>query len=269
MKSNSLKISVVTICYNAAKEIENTILSVINQTYDNIEYIIIDGGSKDGTIDIIKKYSDKIDYFISEPDNGIYDAMNKGIAVASGEYINFMNAGDSFYSNTTVEEIFGKNDITADIIYGDAIFVYPHGKLLVKPRNIEVIRMRSVIFHQSSFTKAKILKDNKFDTTFKIAGDYNFFFQQYIAGRQFHYIPIPMSYFDAYGVSSTNISLKYKENVRVNGMVVDVKFKMRVCKELIKFRLKTIMHRIAPGLTNWLQFKNLSKDKRISIIEQK
>ena len=88
---NDPLISIVTVSYNAVATIEQTILSVINQTYPNIEYIIIDGGSKDGTIDIIRKYADQIAYWVSEPDEGIYDAMNKGIKIATGEWINFMN----------------------------------------------------------------------------------------------------------------------------------------------------------------------------------
>ena len=92
----SQKVTVVTVCYNAVKEIEKTIQSVIGQTYDNVEYIIVDGGSTDGTLDIIRKYSSRITRWVSEPDKGIFDAMNKSARMATGEYINFMNAGDLF-----------------------------------------------------------------------------------------------------------------------------------------------------------------------------
>ena len=105
---NSPLISVVTVSYNAVDTIERTILSVLNQTYSDIEYIIIDGGSTDGTVDLIKKYADKITYWVSEPDQGIYDAMNKGIDVATGEWINFMNSGDSFYRQDVLSSLFDK-----------------------------------------------------------------------------------------------------------------------------------------------------------------
>lgn len=114
------KISVVTVCYNAINDIEKTILSVINQTYSNIEYIIIDGGSTDGTMDIVNKYKDKIDVIVSEPDKGIYDAMNKGIDRATGDWINFMNAGDCFFNNVALENVFPRNyeSVNFDILYG-------------------------------------------------------------------------------------------------------------------------------------------------------
>lgn len=114
------KISIITVSYNSQNVIEKTILSVLGQTYKNIEYIIIDGGSTDKTTHIINKYINKIDYFISEPDKGIYDAMNKGIQVATGEWINFMNTGDCFSSNTVLDEIF-KNSIPMNktFIYSD------------------------------------------------------------------------------------------------------------------------------------------------------
>ena len=125
MKNNPL-ISVVTVSYNAVSTIEQTILSVINQTYPHIEYIIIDGGSTYGTVDIIKKYADKIAYWVSEPDKGIYDAMNKGIKVATGEWINFMNSGDCLYRNDTIEKILNKSSTTnnVSIIYGKTMKIF-------------------------------------------------------------------------------------------------------------------------------------------------
>ena len=96
------KISIITPCFNAAQYIEQTILSIVNQEYDNLEYIIIDGGSSDGTVDIIKKYQDKITYWISEPDKGQSDAINKGIAIATGEVFNWVN-GDDYLENDTLK----------------------------------------------------------------------------------------------------------------------------------------------------------------------
>jgi glycosyltransferase involved in cell wall biosynthesis len=100
-----MKISIITVCYNSAATIEKTIQSVANQTYTNIEYIIVDGNSKDGTLDIIKKQKDKITQWISEPDKGLYDAMNKGIAMATGDIVGILNSDDTFFSKTVLSEI--------------------------------------------------------------------------------------------------------------------------------------------------------------------
>ena len=116
-------ISIITVVFNGEKYLEQTIQSVINQTYDNVEYIIIDGGSTDGTVDIIKKYEGQIDYWISEEDDGIYDAMNKGINLASGEWINFMNAGDIFYDEKVLNTIYINPKLfqEIDFIYSDTV----------------------------------------------------------------------------------------------------------------------------------------------------
>src|ERR1700761_112956 len=128
------RLSIITIVYNNASDIERTILSVINQTYKNIEYIIIDGASTDGTLNIIGKYRDSISKLVSEPDKGIYDAMNKGLQQATGDYVLFMNSGDEIYAGDTVEKIFN-TEPDADIYYGETEMINADGKSLGRRRH--------------------------------------------------------------------------------------------------------------------------------------
>jgi glycosyltransferase involved in cell wall biosynthesis len=112
------KLTVITIVYNNVHDIERTVLSVLNQSYANIEYLLIDGASNDGTLEILKQYEDRIGRLVSEKDKGIYDAMNKGLSLATGDYVLFMNSGDEIYSSDTVEKIFATQP-DADIYYGE------------------------------------------------------------------------------------------------------------------------------------------------------
>lgn len=112
------KLSVITVVYNNVRDIERTLLSVLNQTYTHIEYIIIDGASTDGTLQVIERYKSQISILISEKDKGIYDAMNKGLSVATGDYVLFMNSGDEIYATDTVEQVFA-SEPDADIYYGE------------------------------------------------------------------------------------------------------------------------------------------------------
>jgi glycosyltransferase involved in cell wall biosynthesis len=119
-----MKISVITVCFNSAKTIEDTIQSVLSQDYPNVEYIIVDGGSKDATLDIVKKYSANISHFISEPDKGIYDAMNKGIALATGDVVGILNSDDVYYDSQVLSHIAKAFEVTnADAVYGDLVYV--------------------------------------------------------------------------------------------------------------------------------------------------
>lgn len=127
------KLSVITVVYNNAKDIERTMLSVLNQTYPNIEYILVDGLSTDGTLDIINKYQDKIKLF-SEKDDGIYDAMNKGLAMATGDYVLFMNSGDEIYKPGTVAKVFATAS-DADIYYGETEMMGEDGQNLGQRRH--------------------------------------------------------------------------------------------------------------------------------------
>lgn len=266
MENSKLKISVVTVSYNAADTIEETIQSVIDQIYDNIEYIIIDGGSTDGTVDIIKKYANRITYWISEPDKGIYDAMNKGIAIANGDYINFMNAGDKFVDRQILKNIFNEesNIVGSDIIYGNAIFAYPWGKILIKPRPLTDFKSFDPIFHQSSFTRLSLLKATPFDISYKIAGDYNFFYHSYIDGKKFFYLNIVISVFDAAdGISSNAISLRLYEGLKVIGEKATLKYHLKKARMIFKFEVRAFIKKISPKLSNTLQKKLLLRNSRI------
>ena len=169
----NFKISVVTVCYNAVETIEKTILSVLAQKYQNIEYIIIDGGSTDGTVNIIKKYADKLAYWVSEPDKGIYDAMNKGIAIATGDYINFMNAGDKFFSSEVIEQVCGMIH-GYGLYYGDVLMRDAQGKCVFYGGEFNRYRLTyENICHQGIFYPLATLKLNNYDLSYPILADWN------------------------------------------------------------------------------------------------
>jgi glycosyltransferase involved in cell wall biosynthesis len=195
-------ITVVTVVYNGGDTLEETILSVINQTYKNIEYIIVDGASTDNTIDIIKKHEDKIDYWISEPDEGIFYAMNKGIDLATGGWINFMNSGDTFFSREVLYDLNKFITTNIDIIYGNT---YLDGKLLYKPIN-NISNMfflkGGMVNHQAIFARKICLKNGGFNTKYKICADKDWLMLQYKNGAKSKYISLDVCNYDTHGNSS-------------------------------------------------------------------
>ncbi|MBD5256332.1 MAG: glycosyltransferase [Bacteroides sp.] len=257
------KISVVTVCYNAADTIEETMLSVLNQTYDNVEYIIIDGGSTDGTVEIIKKYADRLDYWVSEPDKGIYDAMNKGIDAATGEYINFMNAGDKFYSDNTIEKIL----FNGDIIYGNAVFKYKNFTLLYKPRPLSSFENCFPIYHQATFVKTKILRLNPFSLKYKSSSDYDLLYRLYKNKHNFNYIDEIICLFDAEnGISSTNIRLQLKESGEINGKISTMSYQVTIRLILLKLAIQKILNRVSPQIYSKLRKRSLLRNSYITQI---
>ena len=173
------RITVITVVFNDAKHVESTILSVIGQSYPNLEYIVIDGGSTDGTVDIIQNYEDKIDYWQSERDIGIYDAMNKGLGKATGRWVNFMNAGDAFYDPHTITEIFAIGDQNATIIYGGVEIVYPDLVRIQGPGVPENLWQGMQFCHQSVFIDTAYHQAHPFNILNKIAADLIFFYEAY------------------------------------------------------------------------------------------
>lgn len=189
------KVSVVTVCYNAEKFIEQAINSVLNQTYNNIEYLIIDGASKDSTVSKINKYRSKIAFFLSEPDNGMYEAMNKGIKASTGEILYFLNSDDVFYDEYVIENVvkaFKKNS-DVDLIYGPIIIKDPlTNESFMKPHDYitKSFFIYNAICQQGIFYKADVFKKcGQFDTTYRIVGDYEWVlraFYKYKVKRQYY-----------------------------------------------------------------------------------
>ena len=202
-----MKVSVITINYNNCLGLQHTIESVVNQTYKNFEYIVIDGGSTDGSIDVIKKYADRIDYWQSEPDKGIYNAMNKGVVQANGEYCIFMNAGDLFIDNNVLNEVYHQLDGT-DIVYGNTEYTTGENRESKnEPPNFRFLYVSS-FSHQSTFIRTKLLKLTPYDESLKIVADWKFFLQSLIMeNRTFKSIDVKISLYDVTGISSTNKSL--------------------------------------------------------------
>lgn len=198
-------VTIITVTYNAEKYIEQTIKSVIYQDYSNIEYIIIDGASSDGTVDIIKKYEKFITYWISEPDKGVYDAMNKGIDVATGKWINFMNAGDTFVSNFTVSTIMKKLQPTSELVYGDSFLISKTEKQYRKAKNIDNFFNGIPFCHQALFAKRAILNKYKFNTFYSIAADYDFILKAFTVKHHYQYVDIPVCNFLDDGLSQQQI----------------------------------------------------------------
>lgn len=219
MEKKTPFISVITVSYNAVATIEDTILSVINQTYPNIEYIIIDGGSTDGTVDIIEKYADRISYWVSEPDKGIYDAMNKGIKIAAGEWINFMNSGDLFYHNNVLLDLLTRiSDACANVIYGDTVVRYSWGNVKKPALDLSIISHEMPFCHQSCLINSSLMKEHLYDLRYKICADYYFFLKCYQEGVKFSYIRMVVSVYESEnGVSSTNVLTTLRELAQING----------------------------------------------------
>ena len=201
-----MKVSIITVCLNSACTIEQTIKSVLNQTYKDIEYIIVDGESTDGTQDIIKKYQKYIAKYVSEPDRGLYDAMNKGIRMSSGDVIGIINS-DDWYDLQTVEKVvrlFQEN--AADVVYGDELLIYESGveqRRVTGPITDLVCRMN--LSHPTVFVKRELYeKFGVFDRRYKIAADYDFLLRLYRKGVKMVECPEILAYFRMGGLSIKN-----------------------------------------------------------------
>ncbi len=198
------KLSIITICYNDPN-LSKTCESIINQSWQDFEWIVIDGGSNKDTLQIFEKYKNRINKFISEPDKGRYNAMNKGIKLASGEYLNFLNAGDWYFYNDVLNDIFSKNQ-ESDILYGHEVFVYKdcsQNKIEYMPEIINKdFLLKSTIRHQAAFIKKELFKKYGFyNETLQIAADFEKWLEFYHHKASFVRLAYIITNYDSYGIS--------------------------------------------------------------------
>lgn len=219
--NNQPKVSIITVCFNSAKTIRDTIESVINQTYQNIEYIIIDGGSTDGTIDIIKEYEPYIAKWVSEPDDGIYDAMNKGIKMSTGEIIGIINS-DDWYALDCISLVVHTfiAEPKPDVVHGNMVICDEDGTLLYLVKGLlnfkNNLYRRMPIFHPTMFIK-KLVYENEglYNCEYLIAGDYDFLFRIVKGNYLVKYLDKELAFMRLGGISNFNYFQLAKENFHI------------------------------------------------------
>lgn len=209
-----MKLSIVTINFNDHEGLEKTIQSVINQTYKDFEYIVIDGASTDGSVDVIKKYSDQLTHWVSEPDTGIYNAMNKGTRLTQGEYCLFLNSGDFLAADDVLENLF-MNNFTEDIVScGLILFNDKEEWLQLPPNNISLYTfINGSLPHPSTLIKREVLNNlGGYNETYRIVSDWCFFLDALIVNQcSYKVFDSVLSKFNCFGVSSTSESKRDDE----------------------------------------------------------
>lgn len=215
-----MKLSIITINYNNKIGLKRTIDSILMQTMFPFEWIIIDGGSIDGSKELIEQNSLHFSYWCSERDEGIYNAMNKGIAHANGDYCLFLNSGDELYNSEVIKNAldFLSQHKEVDFLYGDCMFIKDRIESIKKcPDNITLADLYSInICHPSTLIKSTLLKRQGYDESYRIASDYKYWLEAYMSGCSFLHVPITISRFYEDGISSTDKELLAKENYRIS-----------------------------------------------------
>ena len=203
-----IKISIITVSFNSVKTIEKTIQSVLAQNYNEKEYIIIDGASTDGTVEIIKKYENQINYWESKPDAGIFEAMNKGIDRCTGDIVAFMNSDDCYYDYDVlakVAELYEKRKF--DILCGSAALTYGNETIAIRKahKDSKRIWLENIYVHQAMFCPKKLFEEyGNFLTTYKLGGDYEWNLRIHCEGVKFEITDEVYAYYSLAGLSSTN-----------------------------------------------------------------
>lgn len=218
------KFTIITVTYNAAKVLEETIQSILSQSYKNVEYIIVDGQSKDGTLQITDKYRRWIHCLISEPDKGLYDAMNKGIQLATGDYLCFLNAGDKFHEANTLQHIVHslKENELPDVIYGETAIVDHNGKFLHMRRlsapenlNWKSFKKGMLVCHQAFFAKRELAVQEPYFLRYRFSADFDWCIRIMKKARLLHNTHLTLIDYLNEGMTTRNHKASLKERFRI------------------------------------------------------
>ncbi|EOW9217168.1 glycosyltransferase [Vibrio cholerae] len=218
-----MKVSIITVCYNSAKTLEDTIVSVASQDYENIEYIIIDGGSTDRTNEIIEKYSDNIDVYLSEKDEGLYDAMNKGIKLAQGDVIGILNSDDFFVSKSSVSDLMsGFNKSNVDAVYSDLVYVQANNTDKItrlyssKFFKRSLIKFGLMLPHPTFYAKKSVYdKCGFYKLDYRVAADFEFIARCVEKGVIFNRVPKITIKMREGGISSSGLMWRIHQNAEI------------------------------------------------------
>lgn len=218
------KFSIITVTYNAGKVLEDTIQSVVFQTYRNVEYIIVDGGSTDNTLDVVHKYQERICKVISEPDKGLYDAMNKGIRMATGDYLCFLNAGDELHENETLQKIVYtlKGKELPDVIYGETAIVdeeghFLHMRRLSTPEHLhwKSFKEGMLVCHQAFFARRELALANPYDLRYRFSADFDWCIRIMKQSKNLHNTHLTLIDYLNEGMTTQNHKASLKERFRI------------------------------------------------------
>ena len=218
------KFSIITVTYNAGKVLEDTIQSVVFQTYRNVEYIIVDGGSKDNTLEVAEKYRDRISKVISEPDKGLYDAMNKGIRLATGDYLCFLNAGDELHENETLQKLVHtlKGKELPEVIYGETAIVdeeghFLHMRRLSAPDTLtwKSFKQGMLVCHQAFIARRELAINDLYDLRYRFSADFDWCIRIMKKAKCLHNTRLTLIDYLKEGMTTRNHKASLKERFRI------------------------------------------------------
>ena len=257
VKENPL-ISVITVVFNAKDDLEYTLKSIISQEFKSFEVIVIDGGSTDGTLQILEQYSNHIDFWVSEPDDGIYHAMNKGIHESKGKWLNFMNAGDCYFNNNVLQDIFSQNNYNdEDILIGNSVIDYKDFSRVMTVNKSNQLWKGLFFKHQSAFIKRSYHSENLYNIKNVISADFEFFYTAFSLKKKILFLNVIIAIFNSGGISDTRRveaikgilnSLNNSNKLYFNRLIFFI-FQIKInqiksfIKKILPAKVKLVIHR--------------------------